>query len=1150
MRRFLISVALTLLFCLPSFAREPIRLANHPALSPDGKTLAFDWNGDIWSVSIDGGVARPLTANPAKDYSPKFSPDGKEIAFISEREGTPQLFVMPATGGTPQQMTFHTAGYNLYEWTPDGKGWLVGTQRDNGWSRRNNDRLQIVRRWDDPSKRPADELLFDDYAQNGTISADGTVVLFNREGPEWWRKGYSGSQDSQVWAYRRGTKDFARLDAGEADARWPMFGMGDKFYYASGHGGCFNIWEHEQRTKQNRQITHFTDDSTVFPCISRDGSTIVFRHLFDLYRVKPGRDEKPVKIEIVRDDDRAVERISRRVLTTATEATFTADGLEIAIAVGGDLWVMDTELREPRRVTRTAEQERQPVFSPDGHALYFVSDTGGRTEIWRATREGNRPWFLTDSFKLERVTDDGEEKSALSFSPDGSRFGYIRGRGDLYVADADGKNSRRIIQSWNAPQYDWSPDGKWLVYALFDADFNRDIWIKPLDGSREPFNVSRHPYNESGPVWSPDGKLIAFVGERDQRGDGRETDIHYVWLRAADDEKSSRDRTLDKAIEKLQKGKGPGPTKKAPGPMSGGGEVDQLKSDPLPNPKEAGPSTPGKKEAAHITIDFDGIHERIHRVSIPNSNEGNLLWSPDSKKLAFSGQVDGQSGTYTIEIPDGLRPAEISTATGTNARWLKNGSIVWLSAGRPGTISTVPSPAVGSPATPAPATPRGPGLRARGGTTGGAPSPGGYAFTVYQDEDLGKKHQAAFEMCWREMRDNWYDERLNNRDWNKIREKYRQVADTPDGETLTTVVQLMLGELNGSHLGFFFGSQTLPTRRPGGPPEEPTADRNWRLMTPHLGVRFDYAYKGPGLKVLDVLPEGPADQKRSRLNPGEVVLSIDGTNVDSSMDLTTVLNSPPGKEFQLKVKDLEGKEREFSLRPTTYTVARTLLYKKWLKDNRAAVEKLSNGTLGYLHISAMDMPSFHKFEEELYNAGAGKDGLVIDVRENGGGSTADRLLTALTQPRHAIAVPRGGSGGYPQDRTVYATWNKPIVVLCNQNSFSNAEIFSHAIKTLKRGRLVGVPTAGGVISTGGTAIMDVGFLRMPFRGWYTINDGEDMERHGAVPDVIVWPQPGDNAKGKDSQIEKAVEVLSEDVRVWKARPQPKLMRASERNQPR
>ncbi len=619
MNRSLFTFGVTLLAVLPALGRERIRLPNHPALSPDGKTLAFDWNGDIWSVPIEGGTARPLTAHPASDHTPRFSPDGKEIAFISEREGSPQLFVMPASGGAPTQITFHSAGYSLYEWMPDGKGWLVGAQRDRGWSRRNNDRLQIVHRWTDASKRLADELVFDDYAQNGTLSPEGSVVLFNREGPEWWRKGYVGSQSAQIWAFNRDSKAFSRIDTGSFDSRWPMFGSKKKVYYACSQGGCFNIWEHDLDNKQNRQLTHFRDDATVFPCISRNGATIVFRHLFDLYRIKPGSDEKPVKIDIFRDDDRPVERIDRRVLTLASAASFTADGLEIAMVVGGDVWVMDTELREPRRVTHTPEEERQPIFSPDGKVLYFVSDAGGKPEIWRASRVGDQPWFRTESFKLERLTDDGEEKSRLSFSPDGSKLSYVRGRGDLYVADADGKNPRRIIESWNDPQYDWSPDGKWLVYALYDSDFNRDIWIQPLDGSREPFNLSRHPYNESGPVWSPDGKLIAFVGDRDLRGDSRESDIHYVWLRAEDDEKSSRDRTLEKALEKLRNGKGP--AKKSFGPKSSDDGRDQPMGDPAANRKSAGPSSRRASASVPVKIDFEGIHDRIHRISIPNSSD-------------------------------------------------------------------------------------------------------------------------------------------------------------------------------------------------------------------------------------------------------------------------------------------------------------------------------------------------------------------------------------------------------------------------------------------------------------------------------------------------------------------------------------------------
>jgi tricorn protease len=314
-------------------------------------------------------------------------------------------------------------------------------------------------------------------------------------------------------------------------------------------------------------------------------------------------------------------------------------------------------------------------------------------------------------------------------------------------------------------------------------------------------------------------------------------------------------------------------------------------------------------------------------------------------------------------------------------------------------------------------------------------------------------------------------------------------------------------------------------------------------------VRFVDGFAGPGLKVRDVLPGGPAELKKSRIEAGDVILAVDGKEVKPQMDLTEVLNGPLSRDMVLKVRNAEGKEREVTLRPITYLQARTLLREKWLADNRQMVEKLSEGKLGYLHISAMDMPSFYKFQEELYAVGYGKDGLVIDVRENGGGSTADHLLTALTQPVHAIAVPRGGGPGYPSDRKVYTTWNKPIVVLCNQNSFSNAEIFSHAIKTLKRGQLVGVPTAGGVVSTGAAPVMDVGTIRLPFRGWHLVGDGQDMELNGAQPDHVVWPGLEEMPRGTDHQIEKAVAVLLEDVKADKAKSQPKLIKATDRPPP-
>ncbi|QVL29907.1 PD40 domain-containing protein [Telmatocola sphagniphila] len=1128
-------------FCQIAHAAEPIRLPNNPSLSPDGKTLVFDWNGDIWSVASTGGVAKPLTTNSARDTQPKFSPNGQQIAFISDRNGGNQVFVMPAIGGTPRQVTFNSAGFTLLEWTPDGKGLLVESTRDGGYGRRASDRLFVIPLSTDPKARPAEQMVFDDYASAATISPNGQSLLFNREGTERWRKGYKGSQGAQVWVYNRDSKAFNKLIDDGFNNFWPLWNpKGDSFYYVSGANKTYNLME--SNGKATRQITKYTDDGVVTPCISRDGSTIVFRQLFDFYRIEPGKNEVPSKIEILRDDDRPIERIDRRVLTTATQCSFTPDGLEIAFIAGGDVWVMDTELREPKRITRTPEEERGVVFAPDGKSILFVSDMNGKSDIYRATRgDESKLWLQQDSFKIEPVTSVGDVLGSIKFSPDGTKIAYIRNRGNLWIADADGKEPKEFVHSWNAPDYDWSPDGKWMVYAVDDNDFNSDIWVKPLDNSRPEFNLSRHPYNDHSPVWSPDGKVIAWVGARDKKDN---FNLHFVYLSKEDDEKSSREKSLEKAIEKLQKGRGPlAPFSKK--------VSDEQQPEPIPMPREQGKepakteqprSTTPVRRSTGVVIDFDGIYDRIRRVRV--EPVGALLFSPDSKKIAYA---NGGS-TYTIEIPDNLTPNLMSAQVASGAKWLRSGTIVGLVGGVPTALSAGSAAPV---TTAAPAPKQGGGGRKggnfqapQGGGAAATASPGRYAFTAYQDVDIAKKYQAAFEMAWRIMRDNWYDSRLGNRDWNAVKAKYLPVAETTDLETLQTLVQMMLGELNGSHLGFTPGGRGGPA----GVQNAEGAGASWRETTAYFGARFDPSFAGPGWKVKDTLPGTPADQKKTKLNPGDVVVAVDGKVIDNAIDPTVYLNGNPNRDVTLKVKAPDGAERDVTLRPISMAAARlgNSIYNKMIDSNIATVNKLSGGKLGYLHIKAMDESSFHRFEESLYNAGAGKEGLLIDVRENGGGSTADLLLTALTQPRHAIAVPRDGGPGYPQDRTVFASWNKPIVVLCNQNSFSNAEIFSHAIKILNRGHLVGVPTAGGVVSTGAAQIMDVGTLRLPFRGWFKIDDGEDEELNGAVPHFIVWPQPGDMAKGKDDQLAKAVEVLLKDVQDEKGKPKPTLRKSSER----
>lgn len=1107
----------------PAAAVEVI-LPSQPDVSPDGKTVVFAWLGDLWTVPIEGGRARRLTTHPGRDQQPKFSPDGQQIAFISDRGLGDQVYLMPARGGEPLPATAHTAGYGLEAWHPDGEQLLVRGSRDHYWKK--PERFFRVRATTDAAQRRGEQLVFDDYGAEGSWSPDGKRLLFVREGVTWTRKGYVGSQDAQLWLFDSTNASFTQVLALAGGCRWPLWKPdGSGFYYVSAEDGTLNVWEYDWKSKRRTQRTRFVDDGVVYPALARDGSTLVFRRLFDLYAWRPGNDSAPERLAIRVEADELPPGERRVTHSRASDAAFTADGLEIAFLAGGDVWVMDTELKEPRQVTNTPEEERNPTFTPDGESLYFISDRDGSTDIYRARRGDPKAyWWRNESFPVDRITSDPEVESDLRFAPDGKRLAYLRERGDLWTMTPDGQERRRVLASWNQPDYQWSPDGRWFAYAVFDEDFNRDVWIRPSDGSGTPYNVSRHPDNDANPVWSPDGKLLAFTGTRHEG----ESDVHYVWLRRADEETDARDRTLAQALEKMDKArKKPSSTGTTTAPAAPTG-TGKPASAPTGTPAQAAgtatPTAPAQPAtappattappttsrttppAATATIDFDGLHERVRRLALANAVETDLVFSPDSKRLAFVTSINGQRGLYAVTFPTPGSAALVTRDTGVAPRWLAEGNqLVWLVQGVPTSVNS----------------------------SGNSTS---YRFTVRQTVDVGGRYLAAFDQCWRVMRDQWYDERMGNRNWDEVRRKYQPAARAAaDDLQFSTVVNMMLGELNGSHLGFVpVGSAT------------PTGGDQWPVVTAHLGVRFDPTHRGPGLKIRDVLWRGPADEAASRLVAGELILAIDGTPVDPDYDLTRVLNGPLPRDVKLRVRGGDGRERDVTLRPISYASVSRLLYEQWVRQTRRQVEQASGGRLGYLHIAGMDDVSLRRFEEELFSAASGKSGLIIDVRENGGGYTTDHLLTMLTQPVHAIAVPRGGEPGYPQDRKVYATWNRPIVVLCNQNSFSNAEVFSHAIKTLKRGRLVGVTTAGGVVSTGSTSIMDVGVLRLPFRGWFVVDTGQDMELRGAEPDVIVWPQPGQLPRGDDKQLEAAIRALAEDVRTWENRPRPTLIWATER----
>lgn len=1068
-----------------------IRMPRDPQIAPDGKSIAFAWRGDVWISSIEGGNAARITSHPAEDDSPHFSPDGKWIAFRSQRGGSSQIHLVPALGGATKQVTGDSLGKTLYGFMPDGKGLLVGYASDRGFHYSESRRLYSV---------PLDEsqaktMLFDAGIADAAISPDGQHVLFVRGRSTWWRKGYEGPQAAQLWhadltanpaALTRLSPD--RPDYQNVAAFHPMWGPDSKsYFFVSDPDGTFDVFRGALGTQNTTRVTnlrakHGSDDGVTFPSVSKDGNSILFRWRFDLQRLDVTTGEiKPLTLQAT--GDAIASAIERNVESRADTVAFTADGKQMAFVAGGDVWVMDRILKEPVRVTNTPHEESSLAFNEDGDRLFFICDHAGEIDIWEATHEQEDGiWWLAEDFSIRQVTDDPEAESNLTPSPNGKHIAFLK-HTDLFVMDADGSDHRRIVEAWSPPSFDWSPDGRWFVYATQDDDYNSDVWIAPLDGTREPFNISRHPDRDGNPVWSGDGKRIAFVGRRE----GTEADIYYVELTKETAEETDRDRKLEKALAAMKKGK--------KGKGSGKGDAAK-KGDAKPEnaaaKKDDAKDGDAKKDESkkeddenRVTIDFDRIFDRVGRIRIPDSFESGLIWSRDGETLLFSATVSGTRGIYSVEFPDTGRPKKWNGPAVRGARWLENDEIVGLStSGVPTAVSKA----------------------------GKAET---FEFSVRAQKDWATTRQIAFDQGWRAMRDRFYDPAMNNRDWEAIRRKYRPVAAQCLGaDEFSELMNMMLGELNASHMGHRGGSDPLP---------DVERQNEWAPTTYHLGLRFAQGATETGLRVESVIPGSPCDLARSRVEVGETLLSIDGTPVGPNVDVDRIMTMESARDVEIVVRDREGTERTVTVRPTRSVAG--LLYDEWVENNRKMVEELSDGKLGYAHIRGMNMSSFYQLETDLHLAGAGKDGLVIDVRFNGGGSTTDHVLTVLTQPAHAITVSRGSGEGYPQDRKVYASWNKPIVLMCNEHSFSNAEILSHAVKQLGRGRLVGMRTAGGVISTGGVSLLDGSSVRMPMRGWYLVSTGEDMELNGCAPDIAMWNEPG----GPDRQLEKAVEVLQEDV---------------------
>lgn len=1020
-------------------AQEPIRFARSPDISPDGKTVAFSYLGDVWTVEAIGGVARPVTQHEAHDAGPVFSPDGRWIAFSSNRHGQYDVFVSPAYGGKAKRLTFDSAHDSVVGWAPDAKAIVFSSTR--GTSFPGGAELYTVPL--DGGKET--KLPFED-AKDANFAADGKTVVFTRGPGTWYRKGYRGSSNDDLWlASADGTALRRVSDFPGNDTSPTLSPDGKKLYYVSEvHGGAANVVVMDLNigttppipTGSPKALTRHTDDSVRRARLSRNGDWIVYECGGDLW-VASTRDGQARKlaIEVHADEKSNPERVATYT-RDATEYALSPDESALAFVVHGEVFAMPARGGKANRLTDTAGVEHNVAWAPDNKKLVFVSDRNGYEELYVLESDDPDTTDLTRAtkFKSRALTSTPEPEDAPSFTPDGARVAFVRA-GKLWTMKADGTDAKALVDQPQVTEYEWSPDGKWLVYVREDGAFASELYVMPIDGSKPAVNVTRYATSNFDVSWA--GNKLAFRSQR--RG---AQNVHV----------------LD-----LQK----------------------------PSTTTA-PTTP-PPAGAPVEIDWDDIHLRVRALATPFPAGGCCI-SKNGRLVAFRadgdlwvGSTDG--GSVTRLTKGNLNPHQI--------RWTKGNTLYFLDGG--GAIRTL-TPFSG---------PRNPlGESVEAGTVNFTAK-----LTIRRDEE----YQEIFDQSWRLMSDSFYDSKHHGADWKAIRDKYRPlVRHVAMKEDLYTLVSLMLGELNASHLGI---SGRLRS------PDEVTAD---------LGLIFDAAFKGPGLKIAEVLKRGPADKRGINLKAGDVILAIDRTEVTDKVSLSKLLNAKVNETVLLEVTsnpaDPKARRKVESQAVSRERVSQ-LMYERWVRNNADAVSKQSGGRVGYIHIPTMNETGLEQFVRSLYSDNFDKDGIVIDVRYNGGGFTHDQVLNYLGAKEHTVFRQRDGGEGLVM-RSYDRKWTKPSTVLINNRSYSDAEIFPSAYRALGLGKVVGQATGGLVIGTMETVLIDGSVFRLPRTGVFTAR-GVNMERAGVSPDVTVEATPEDLAKGIDHQLTKAVDVLGVEVAEWK-----------------
>ena len=1087
------AVTFLVLAAQPGFAET--KLLRFPDIH--GERVAFTYGGDIWTAPATGGTAIRLTAHPGMEVFAKFSPDGNWIAFTGQYDGDEQVYVIPATGGVPRQLTFYPAkgpftprwGWDnqVYGWTKDGKSIVFKSQRDS-WS------LPIARLYTVSVDGGAAEALPMPLAGSGDFSPDGTRMVFSPQSRDFRpEKRYGGGQANRLYLFDLKTYDTKPIAEGPRATRDAMW-IGDTIYYNSDRDGHFNLYGYNVANGKTSQITQSKQWDIRWP--SSDHQHRIIYEMNGELQVLDTKNGKAVPISITVPDDGLARRPSRVSAANNIESfELSPKGERALFAARGDIFTAPIERGPTRNLTHSSgAHDKWPSWSPDGSQIAFISDMSGEEELYVVSQDGSKP--------PQQITTGG---TAMRYQPewsaDGKRLAFSDKEGKLYVVTLADKKMTEIV---DAPRgqlrdYAWSPTGNYLAFsfATNGSGFSQvHIW-NAADGQMH--RVTSQMFNAQAPVWDPAGNYIYFVSDHEFAPQISTVEFNYATNRTAyiyamalrKDVKhpfppESDEVTVSKAKEE------------------GAAATEPKKEAEGPKP-DAKPAAPAEKT---LTIDFDGISGRVARAPIGADNFGGLAAKPGfiiyslGPAFYYGRQGDRPTQLKLFSIKD--RRETVLAEDGQGWAISRDGSKILARQG----------PALNLYDT----TPQGPQTRKTVSTAG-----------LMVDRVPAEEWNQIFNEVWRRYRDFFYVPNMHGYDWVALREQYKPwlkyVAHRSD---LNYVIAEMVSELAVQHAYVEGGDFQIPPRPrvglPGARFELDKASGRYRISKIFQGENEEDLYRSP-LREIGV-----------NVSVGDYVLAIDGEELKGTDDPYRLLRNKADNPVILTVNSKPAMEgsRTVSYRPITDET--NLIYLDWVARNRKKVEDATNGRVGYIHIPDMGANGIREFIKWYYPQ-TDKEGLVVDVRANGGGNVSRMLIERLRRKLLGVNYSRTDDLGNPYPDGVFIG---PMVALLDQNSASDGDIFPWMFREAGLGPLIGKRSWGGVVGINNRGpLIDGGSIFVPGSALANTKGEWIIEGYGVDPDIEVDNDPQSVIAGHDPQLERAIaEVMAKLKQPVKLPPRP------------